>query len=74
MSYENEDVKMLEFDGVQYPTIVDVKQRFRVSEKTIRNRIKDGTVPEPPVVQIGARKFRHFTEEWQQQFQASLSS
>jgi hypothetical protein len=62
----------LYFDGRQYTTIQDVKDRFRVAEKTIKKWIKRGWVPEPEFVQIGTRRFRYFSDAWMQAFERTL--
>lgn len=55
----------LSFEGVDYPTIADVKKRFPIAEKTIHKMIADGRVPAPELVKQGTRTFRHFSQEWQ---------
>lgn len=65
---------MLEFDGNKYTTIQDVKDRFRVAEKTIKKMIKHGSVPEPETVVIGTRRFRHFSDEWVRTFETVLAT
>jgi hypothetical protein len=64
--------ELLEFEGVQYRTIDDVKRTFRVSERTIRKMIDRREVPAPPVVQHGTRSFRHFDDPWVEKFRALL--
>jgi len=62
----------LEFNGTVYPTIEDVKRRFRVAEKTVRKLIDNGVLPAPKVVTVGTRTFRHFTDEWMAEFSKYL--
>jgi len=37
----------LVFDGIEYRTIADVKEQFKVSEKSLKKWIKEGHLPEP---------------------------
>lgn len=64
----------LQFDGKTYTTIQDIREHFRVSEKTIRKWIKDGRLPEPEIIRVGTRKFRHFTPDWIQALQTQLNA
>lgn len=50
----------LEFDGVRYTTIADIRSRYQVAEKTIKRWIDIKLVPEPPVEVRGARRFRNY--------------
>ena len=61
---EGRKAHMLSFDGNDYQTIADVKKRFRVSEKALRNWTSKGLIEEPTIVAYGGRTFRHYTEDW----------
>lgn len=62
----------LTFNGQTYTTIHDVKERFRVAEKTVNKMIKNGLVPKPDVIVYGTRRFRHFSAEWIAAFESAL--
>jgi DNA-binding transcriptional MerR regulator len=54
----------LKFDGIEYRTIADVKERYKVSEKSLKRWIKQGLLPPPKVEARGGRPFRHYTDRW----------
>jgi hypothetical protein len=58
---------MLSFEGQTYVTIADIKARFPVSEKKLKQLIAKGTLPEPSVITHGTRSFRHYSPEWQEE-------
>lgn len=64
----------LTFDGIEYRTIEDVKQAFRTSEKTIRNLVNSGILPEPKTEARGTRTFRHFDDDWMKPAEAYFNS
>ena len=64
----------LEFDGIKYTTIADVKSKYRVSEKSLRHWQKKGLLPEPPSVSYGGKTFRHYTADWCGQLEQFLMS
>ncbi|TWP34349.1 hypothetical protein [Leekyejoonella antrihumi] len=50
--------------GIQHRTIADVVPVFGVSTKTIRNYIKQGIIPQPPVVTYGLRDVSVFPDDY----------
>lgn len=67
----------LSFEGTEYTTIADVSKRTKRSVKSIEKYIKSGQLSAPPAVTHGARRFRHFPDNWFRQnasFLASLQS
>lgn len=45
-------------------TIVDAAKRIGVSEKTIRDYINKGIIPEPPKIEYGIRTLKYFPLEY----------
>ncbi|MCV3211552.1 MerR family transcriptional regulator [Mesorhizobium sp. YC-39] len=64
----------LEFDGRSYRTIQDVKDRYRVSEKSLRRWAKAGLIPEPDFAAHGGRVFRHYSDDWCTRLEQFLNS
>jgi DNA-binding transcriptional MerR regulator len=64
----------MEYDGVVYRTIQDVKDEFKVSEKALRGWVKKKLISEPPYVVRGGRRFRHYTDAWVGEFAQFLGS
>ena len=62
----------LEFDGITYQTIIDIREKYKVSEKTINRMIRNKEVSEPEKIIYGSRKFRHFSDEWCRDFEKQL--
>lgn len=58
---------MLEFEGRIYTTISDITKRFPISEKKLKQLIRDKILPEPEEIRHGTRTFRHYSEDWQAQ-------
>ena len=56
---------MLEFEGRSYTTISDIKERFPISEKKLKQLIRDKVLPEPEEIRHGTRTFRHYSDDWQ---------
>lgn len=55
---------MIIFSGRTYSTIVDAARELNVSAKTIRQYIAKKIIPEPPVIQFGNRKVKHFPKNY----------
>lgn len=55
---------MIMIGGQTYFTIVDAADQIGVSAKTIRVYIAKGIIPEPPMIQFGIRKVKHFPPEY----------
>ena len=55
---------MIIISGQTYSTIADAARELGVSAKTIRQYIVKKIIPEPPVVQFGNRKIRHFSKNY----------
>jgi hypothetical protein len=55
---------MIIVSGQIYSTIVDAARELDVSAKTIRQYITKGIIPEPPAVQFGNRKVKHFPKNY----------
>ena len=51
---------MIIISGHTYSTIADAASELGVSAKTIRQYITKKIIPEPPVIQFGHRKVKHF--------------
>lgn len=64
----------MEFDGVVYRTVQDIKSEFKVSDKSLRDWVKKGLIEEPPYIQRGGRRFRHYTDGWVDQFTIFLKN
>lgn len=64
----------LEYDGRTYRTIQDVKDRYKVSEKSLRRWAKAGLIPDPDVGAQGGRIFRHYSDEWCLKLEQFLNS
>lgn len=54
----------LNFDGVEYRTIADVKDKYHVSEKSLKRWIAAGYLSSPQIESHGGRTFRIYTDEW----------
>ena len=55
---------MIIISGQTYSTIVDAARELDVSAKTIRQYIAKKIIPEPPVIQFGNRKVKHFPKNY----------
>jgi hypothetical protein len=55
---------MIIISGQTYSTIVDAVRELDVSAKTIRQYIEKKIIPEPPVIQFGNRKVKHFPKNY----------
>jgi DNA-binding transcriptional MerR regulator len=55
---------MIIISGQTYSTIVDAARELDVSAKTIRQYIAKKIIPEPPVIQFGNRKVKHFSQNY----------
>lgn len=55
---------MIIISGQTYSTIVDAVRELDVSAKTIRQYIAKKIIPEPPVIQFGNRKVKHFPKNY----------
>ena len=55
---------MIIISGQTYSTIADAARELGVSAKTIRQYLAKKIIPEPPVVQFGNRKIRHFSKNY----------
>jgi hypothetical protein len=55
---------MIIIGGQTYSTIVDAVSELSVSAKTIRQYIAKKIIPEPPVIQFGNRKVKHFPKDY----------
>ncbi|MCX5820492.1 MAG: NUMOD1 domain-containing DNA-binding protein [Deltaproteobacteria bacterium] len=55
---------MIIISGQTYSTIVDAARELEVSAKTIRQYIEKKIITEPPVIQFGNRKVRHFPKNY----------
>ena len=50
--------------GRKYQTTIDAAKALGVSTKTIREYIKNGIIPPPPLVSYGVRMIRSFTPNY----------
>lgn len=64
---------MLQFDGKNYRTIADLKEQFRVSEKTVKNMVRKKEIRPPKTVVYGTRRFLHYDDEWVADFAKLLA-
>jgi hypothetical protein len=55
---------MIIISGQTYSTIAEAASGLDVSAKTIRQYIAKEIIPEPPVVQFGHRKVKHFSKNY----------
>lgn len=55
---------MIIINGKTYATIIDAAQELAVSAKTVRQYIAKKIIPDPPVIQFGIRKVKHFPEDY----------
>ena len=55
---------MIVINGQIYSTIVDAAKELAVSAKTVRQYIAKKIIPEPPVIQFGIRKVKHFPKSY----------
>jgi hypothetical protein len=55
---------MIIINGQTYPTIVDAAKELAVSAKTVRQYIAKKIIPEPPVIQFGIRRVKHFPKSY----------
>jgi len=55
---------MIIISGQTYSTIADAAGELDVSAKTIRQYITKKIIPEPPVIQFGNRKVKHFPKNY----------
>jgi hypothetical protein len=65
----------IKVDGLGYRTIADVRAEFGgVAERTIRNWIRAGIVPEPRQVRWGTRWVMVCTPEWVEEAKRALDN
>lgn len=55
---------MIIISGQTYSTIADAARELGVSAKTIRQYIAKEIIIEPPVIQFGNRKVKHFPKNY----------
>ncbi len=55
---------MIIISGQTYSTIADAARELDVSAKTIRQYIAKKIIPEPPLIQFGNRKVKHFPKNY----------
>jgi hypothetical protein len=55
---------MIIISGQTYSTIVDAARELDVSAKTISQYIAKKIIPEPPLIQFGNRKVKHFPKNY----------
>jgi hypothetical protein len=55
---------MIIINGQMYSTIVDAARELAVSAKTVRQYIAKEIIPDPPVVQFGIRRVKHFPQSY----------
>jgi len=55
---------MIFISGHPYSTIIDAAGELDVSAKTVREYIVKKIIPEPPLIQFGVRKIRHFPPDY----------
>jgi predicted site-specific integrase-resolvase len=65
---------MMVIHGVRYQTLRDAAEIFGVSSKTIRSWIKNEIIPEPPIVQQGARRISVFPPDYIEQAKKALEA
>lgn len=64
---------MITVNGVQHRTIADLVPVFGVSTKTIRNYIRQGIIPQPPVVTYGLRDVSVFPDDYLEEAKRRLN-
>lgn len=55
---------MILVKGQVYYTIIDLAKKLGVSVKTIREYLRKGIIPEPPVIEYGMRSVKYFPLEY----------
>jgi DNA-binding transcriptional MerR regulator len=55
---------MIIINGQTYSTIVDAARELDVSAKTIRQYIEKKIISDPPVIQFGHRRVKHFSKSY----------
>jgi DNA-binding transcriptional MerR regulator len=55
---------MIIISGRTFSTIADAARELGVSAKTIRQYITKEIIPEPPIIQFGNRKVKHFPKNY----------
>jgi len=55
---------MIIVNGKVYHTTIDAAAMLGVSAKTVRDYIKKGILPEPPLLRQGIRVMKHFPPEY----------
>jgi hypothetical protein len=60
----NREEIMIIINGQTYSTIIDAAKELAVSAKTVRQYIAKKIIPEPPVIQFGIRKVKHFPKSY----------
>lgn len=55
---------MIIINGQTYDTIIDAAMYLGVSAKTVRQYITKKIIPDPPVIQFGIRKVKHFPQNY----------
>lgn len=65
---------MILVKGQVYYTIIDLAKKLGVSAKTIREYLRKGIIPEPPVFRYGMRIVKYFPVEYMADVQSILES
>jgi hypothetical protein len=64
LPFKKRGMHMVITKGKTYYTIIDASERMGVSTQTIKDYIRKGIIPEPPIIKYGLRKLQCFSTEY----------